>query len=451
MLRSLLAKFKRVPSPHDNKEEKKKVIKEWISKIGINLHDIESLLFWKDPRVSLAIFIIATGFFWKFISYKLQKFGLLVIAVALPCSFLETRSYIWRYCSENFQLRVNQEKRKLGFDCNDVYEFVADCWLKFDQHYEYLLSLKHSSVVKFYLVISSYITLFVILITYFPLAGMLYLAGTLLYFYPVLTYLDFFNVFATRVRKLTRPFILHWSHSQTKRNRNRKRNPLRHTRHQPDSDIENEEFLPLHDKECEKVLEEEIYRKSSSDNGDFDEFQLRGEFHKRSEDHSSDYDEDSFLPSYDYGVSEMPSLSHFDSMMEPLEDEFHAGLDFRNITATSFNNTTHSNFGIPSHIGDEDLTSDDIDDIPLEETEDNSHRKVSDDRLFHLRYDAKQKQRQEDINYYNDIEFDVDQEFEFLDRTELDDVTDEEIMEQNVGNHSHSKNVVPSGSNVLGY
>jgi len=242
------------------------------------------------------------------------------------------------------------------------------------------------------------------------------------------------------------PFILHWSYSQTKRNRNRTRKPLAYTRHQPDSDIENEEFLPLHDKECEKALEEEIYRKSSSDNGDYDEFQLRGEFHKRSEDHSSDYDEDSFLPSYDYGVSEMPSLSHFDSMMEPLDDEFHAGLDFRNITATSFN-ISHSNFGIPSH-GEEDLTSDDIDDIPLEEVEDSSHRKVSDDRLFHLKYNARQKQ---DENDYNDIEFDVDQEFEFLDRTELDDVTDEEIMEQNVGNHSHSENIIPGSSNILGY
>ena len=64
MLRKLLATFKRENSPSDNKEEKKKAIKEWTSKIGVNWCDIENLLFWKDPRVSLAVFIIVTGFFW---------------------------------------------------------------------------------------------------------------------------------------------------------------------------------------------------------------------------------------------------------------------------------------------------------------------------------------------------------------------------------------------------
>ena len=64
MLRSFLSKFKRENSPRDNKEEKKKLLKEWSAKTGVTWSDIENLLFWKDPRVSLAVFIIVTGFFW---------------------------------------------------------------------------------------------------------------------------------------------------------------------------------------------------------------------------------------------------------------------------------------------------------------------------------------------------------------------------------------------------
>ena len=145
----------------------------------------------------------------------------------------------------------------------------------------------------------------------------------------------------------------------------------------------------------------------------------------------------------------MPSLSAFDSIMDPLDDEFHSGLDFRNVTATT-NNNSNSNFGLPDHYGDEDLTSEDIDDIPFEEVEGNQ-RKISDEIFFRQKQQYQQEQHTNIDNYDDGIEFDVDQEFEFLDRTELYDVTDEEIMEQNVGGHSHSENVIPGGSNILGY
>merc|ERR1712226_326348 len=249
MLRSLLNKFKREHSPRDNKEEKKTVIKEWTAKIGISWSDIENLLFWKDPRVSLAVFVIVTGFFWKFISYKLQRLGLLIIAAAVPCSFPETRTYIGRYCSEKFQLKLKPERRSLGCDENDVYEFMVDCWVKFEMHYIYLIDPKKSSVVKFYLVIASYITLMIFVTTCLPLAGMMYLAGTILYFSPILNYLDLYSIFSKQMEKLTRPVITHWTHSQTKRRRNRTRKAISYSKHSASlSDIETEEFIPPRNK-----------------------------------------------------------------------------------------------------------------------------------------------------------------------------------------------------------
>lgn len=168
------------------------------------------------------------------------------------------------------------------------------------------------------------------------------------------------------------------------------------------------------------------------------------------EEFSSDNVEQSFLSSFSYQVpDEMPSLSNFDSIMEPVDDDFQRGLDFRNITLAS-NNT--SNFGLPNY-DDEDVTSEDIDDIPFE-----GHRKFSKEDRFTEPTDEdvhEQSKLLRDVydcsGSDNDSEiFDVDQEFEFLDRTELYNVTDEEINEQNVGGHSHSENV-NSNSNILGY
>ena len=133
----------------------------------------------------------------------------------------------------------------------------------------------------------------------------------------------------------------------------------------------------------------------------------------------------------------MPSMSAFDSMMEPLDDDFHRGLDFRSVTLNTNNDA--SNFGLPDDYVDEDLTSEDIDDIPFE---DEQGRKISSDKI--------EKELEHAYSDSDSIEFDVDQEFEFLDRTELYNVTDEEIMEQNVGGHSHSESVAPGG-NILGY
>ena len=147
------------------------------------------------------------------------------------------------------------------------------------------------------------------------------------------------------------------------------------------------------------------------------------------EGHSSDYDEDSFLPR----TGAPPSLSQYDSLMEPLDDEFHAGLDFQNVTARSV-----SDFGVPDNLltrnGDKrqqsnretlaDDTDEDIDDLPVEETDGTT------------RYGRS-------TNMGTSVEGNG---FEFVNKADLHDVTDEEINDQNVGRRN--KGLV---SNMLGY
>lgn len=137
-------------------------------------------------------------------------------------------------------------------------------------------------------------------------------------------------------------------------------------------------------------------------------------------------------------------MSQFDSMMEPLDDDFHAGLDFQNVTARSV-----SDFGLPDPYVHEDKkqsrdqgnvndtirgedTDEDIDDLPIEET-DGSTRYAN---IVSL--DSPQHGKRVAVNDGNG--------FEFVDKEDLRDVTDEEIKEQNTG--QSSKGIV---SNMLGY
>jgi len=382
-----------------------------------------------------------------FVSVFLHKIGLILIGFSLPFAFHETRSAIWRFCEDKLHVEIDANRRCLGFDCDDIYTGVGNLLLKVEGQRDYLVGLKNSSQTKFYLLVSSYMILLLLVVVNVPLFSTVFILFTSFYFFPIIMYLNLAgnmkNLFLARLQKFTDPFRLHWAHARTKRDRKRARKPLQRRnrrKNEIDSDIENEEFIPLQNKECQRVLDEEILKHVSSSTSDrdteeMDEFELRGEFlRRRSEGHSSDYDEDSFLPSYSHVANEMPSLSNFDSMMEPLDDEFHAGLDFRNVTATSAASFNTSNFGIPTHHqqepqqgNEDDVTSDDITDIsdlPDDDTEQEEERKLSssDNRLFHT---SSQKSMEQNYNE-EDFEFDVDQEFEFLDRTELADYTDDD-------------------------
>lgn len=146
----------------------------------------------------------------------------------------------------------------------------------------------------------------------------------------------------------------------------------------------------------------------------------------------------------------MPSLSQFDSMMEPLNDDFYGGLDFKNVSAT-----TSANFGIPSnyqrHHSNDDVgqdTDEDVEDIPVEQADGvrfarvvTTNENISDHKERGLTRTIKSDGDVDETSYRDR------QEYEFLDRTELHNVTDEEINEQAIGQTSISKGV----STFLGY
>lgn len=195
MFRNLIAKLKKA-AKGNSKEDKKKILKQWASKTGITWTGIENLLFWKDPLVSLAVFIIVTGLFWKLIAPKLQLLGILVILMTIPCTFEETRCYLLSLLpggGNSNRRGLGTNNRSLGFGVNDVYDNLAELWMSLDKHIDYLLELKVTSAAMFYVVTTSYVIMFYFVVTYLPIAGIVYLLFTVMYFTPILMHLDVFD------------------------------------------------------------------------------------------------------------------------------------------------------------------------------------------------------------------------------------------------------------------
>ena len=162
---------------------------------------------------------------------------------------------------------------------------------------------------------------------------------------------------------------------------------------------------------------------------------------------SSDFDEDSFMPSYNRGPNDtMPSLSQFDSMMEPLDDEFHAGLNFKNTTSMkTYSNQSRDHF---EHSDDVMDTDDDVDDLPLENREETDFRKPKTGKLYP---DIKKLDEYTNKNLESDDSPDA-KEYEFLDQSELVDVTDEEINQQNFGGRNEGEKFNGKNKNdMLGF
>lgn len=147
---------------------------------------------------------------------------------------------------------------------------------------------------------------------------------------------------------------------------------------------------------------------------------------------SSDFDEDSFLPSYRHGPTDgMPSISQFDSIMEPLDDEFHAGLNFQKSNSLDIY-LNKSQFH--SHSDNVMDTDEDVDDIPFEGRDEVDYQK----HIFNNRNTSagSRQFKKVETNSLNSNESPVYAGFEFLDQSELQDVTDEEINQQNFGDKS---------------
>ena len=299
----------------------------------------------------------------------------------------------------------------MGVGC-DFVELLTSGLVLMEHAYLKLLELKETSQT-WYLGLLAYAAILLTVVTFhvlsfFPWVGMIYMSVTVVVFYPVLNYLDVPSALWRVAGDTFRPLLVQWCNSGTRRNRNVNQN---HHVMKNELDIEEEDLMPQLNIKNQCILDEETYLQRSR--GD-DESQWFSDVNDR----------DNFLPSC--VDDEMPSISQFssvsnlgDSTMDPFDD-FHAGLDFRDISVASSYvtgvNTSSANHLNLTHCAEE---------------------KIPDEK--HARTATFGGSESDFVLLSGD---ESDQGFEVLDETHLADFTVEEIMEQNFGRHSHCDDVV---------
>jgi len=462
MLKRLISRFKTKFSSEEvdeNRLQKKVQVDYWLSGLQHNWNELESVLFWKDARISSATFVVITVFFWKFISWRLQKLSASIILISVASAFPAVRKGVSDFLVTSAGFKFKNENRRLCFTYNDLADNIVNAWEYFELWQEYLTRLHYQANHKFWGIICSLVTPFLLVLLYVPIAEVLYTAVLICYFAPILYYMGLGEKIVEKFKKLGRPILVHWEASQTKRKRNRSKAErrilsIRSRQYSSDSD---EEFSldksHLTDQALEHALPKEHDETYSSMNESFDELELRPVprhiKHVPTDCDLSEEDEDPFLPSEPSDSLVMPSLSNFDSMMEPL-DEFHNGLNFKNLSVQSLNRG-------PSNVYYD--TDDDLDDLlPLDHTDsrvqgssqsNTALRQRSKDRSSHSGVHSSTPNIDVDLRtriqkrlhtqatstrqahlQYQQKSAEEDQEYEILDRSELSDITDEEIQAQ---------------------
>ena len=137
------------------------------------------------------------------------------------------------------------------------------------------------------ILVASYVAVIVVAYAYLPWAGMVYVVATVVYFYPVFVHLDVWNVIVKFVRRMREPYMEQWRYSRTKRRRDRMRGRVGESGEESDSDDYEEFIASLSGRECYRILEEEVWRRSSSSDNDEFGFSDDFEFEHSSSDDSS--------------------------------------------------------------------------------------------------------------------------------------------------------------------
>ncbi|XP_002154234.2 uncharacterized protein LOC100214527 isoform X1 [Hydra vulgaris] len=405
MFKRLLRVFKRKSPEKELIDKKKQEVKEWLINSGFKWDEFENILFWKAPTVSLAIYLVFTGLFWKFISYRLQKISLLLIILSSPCLIDDVRIIIWNNLEQR-GAAVIKERRRVGFEFDDMCNSIAQIWISAENSMLYLLQLKEQELTKFCLHIGCYISVLVIFFAYIPVAEIMFGFGTIVYFFPIINYLGLLDFLLNKIARFVHPIYLHLSNSRTKR----RRNQAQQTQKTYSSLIKqsNNDDTIIHGNQLSEEVVDKESDHSLSRNSSLDEFDLQNQLHHLDEaEHSSDFDENEFLPTIPNSLQQdFPSISQYDSMIEPRDDEFLHGLNFYNASLSSHQDMVDDYFN---------STDNEVDDLPDED------------------FETTKK----------------DDDFEFLDHAELNHITDDEISKQN-SNLSNTK-IVQGISSILGY
>jgi len=336
-------------------QEKRSRVAEILEPVDKNWDFIEKTLLWKNALPACTCFFIISGLFWKFINLKLRKialiFGGFLLANGISSDF---RAASWDFFTTNFNLQT-QGDPVLQFTFDDLCLFIATSWVLLANAVKSFQELNKECPPKFYCILAVSLFSLLALFTYFPVAELMYISICVIFFYPAMHYYGIADRLHARFERLSAPVLKHWENNRTKRKRVAiKPYPEKEQEQLYDSD---DEFILEKNQFTTKVLssvlpDDDIQPEAESDTDD-----------EEGDDEipHPDFDADFYTESQFEENLEMPSMSNFDSLMEPY-DEFHSGLKFPDYTDSSRMDTLNILDAAANNLD----TDEEMDDLPYE-------------------------------------------------------------------------------------
>eukprot|EP00794_Sanderia_malayensis_P003481 gene3481-3979_t len=337
-------------------------VTDFLEPVKNNWLFVEETLLWKNHFLSCVCFFVISGIFWKFISMKFKKTALIIGAFLLANAISgDIRTNCWDFFHKNLHLEVKEPER-LPFNFDELCLDIAIGCLLCYQSVTFIRDLKDHSPSKFYCLLAVLLFSTLMLLTYFPVVDFLYVLVCGLFFYPSLNHYGIMDRLEARINIFVEPIKKHWENNRTKRMRNLQGKFTQQTEF---PDISDDEFLLEGNAFKNTVLSSVAPDKNNemtNDDINHDVIKNRmGNFHDGdTEDEEEEFDESQFAN----GLA-LPSMSNFDSMMEPY-DEFHTGLRFPDVndeeSQVAFDNERILNAAANNLDTDEE----DIDDLPYD-------------------------------------------------------------------------------------
>eukprot|EP00112_Aurelia_sp_Birch-Aquarium-sp1_P014391 Seg3103.6 transcript_id=Seg3103.6/GoldUCD/mRNA.D3Y31 product="hypothetical protein" protein_id=Seg3103.6/GoldUCD/D3Y31 len=446
-------------------QDKRSKVAEHLEPVKANWDFIESILLWKNALPACICFFLISGVFWKFISMKLRRIALIFGGFLLANGMSgDLRKASWEFFEKNCHLQIKGEAR-LQFDFDELCLFIATWWTLSAQTFRYVQSLSTGCPPKFYCIIAVSLFSVLALFTYFPVLEFLYVMTCALFFYPSMYHYGIVDRIQARIDRLTQPILRHWENNRTKRTRKIER-PTQGIRQEQIDDSEDEFSLDKNKFTSEilsSVVPEDGYERRNENVHDV----IR---HPSNED--EDYNE--FYPESHFEANlTMPSMSKFDSLMEPY-DEFHTGLKFPDYEDSS----KMDDFNVLNAAANNLDTDEEVDDLPYEtdgisrpmhgfDSQDFGDRPLShptnDNEIRHRvvgQRSTSNPLKGANPGFYTDEDEDmytraVEADFEFLEHEDVDDMDNPKNSEpsEKVDNEdvSYAKVGIASVSKWLGY
>ncbi|XP_031568692.1 reticulophagy regulator 3-like [Actinia tenebrosa] len=181
---------------------------------------VRDVLLWKKPVYSLAIFIVVNGIFSFFASGNFRLFLIINAIVGLCLCSEGMRS---KMASVLEQARITPEERE-SYEASLIFQRfcykIALIWGFSELQLSNLKELRRNSKQKFYVVLGVFLVLASFAYQYLPWLEIFYSTLLFLYLWPPAKYHGTHRVLFGMIEPFVRPFVVHWKHSRTKRQRN---------------------------------------------------------------------------------------------------------------------------------------------------------------------------------------------------------------------------------------